>query len=204
MLCRAECYARFGTVLDLPIRTPAEVLPTLLFRDAAVLDIGAGAHKPFEKAVTSTGAAYYSMDTDPHGAFDFRSFDEVRSDLLFDLVLANQVLEHLSPEKAFEMTHEIFGKLRPGGTMLATVPNAAHPVRQRDFTHKTPWSANDLYSLLAVSGFTVAALYRYNKTPLTKNPIKRWIVKTVCTEFRVDWCDSIMAVAAKDSKRGAE
>lgn len=195
---RAECFAKFGNVLDIPIRAPMDVLPTLLFSGAAVLDIGAGAHKPFEKAITSAAAGYYSMDTDPQGTFDFQSFQDMTSDLLLDVILANQVIEHLTPEQAFEMAQAAFSHLKHGGVIMATVPNAAHPVRQRDFTHKTPWPANDLYSLLTFCGFAVSALYRYNKTPMTKNPIKRWIVETVCTEFRVDWCDSIMAVATKE------
>jgi hypothetical protein len=44
-------------------------------------------------------------------------------------------------------------------------------------------------------GFEVAKLTRYNKFPLTSDPLKRWIVDLVCKEFRMDWCDSIMAVA---------
>jgi hypothetical protein len=38
---------------------------------------------------------------------------------------------------------------------------------------------------------------RYNKHPLTTDPLKRWIVETVCQEFRIDWCDSIIIVGAK-------
>jgi len=197
MKWRAECHRRFGSILELPFRAPQEELPGLLHTTARVLDVGAGAHMPFRPAVTRITDFYFSMDTDPEGAFDFRSFDDVPDDFRFDLVIANQVLEHLHVDDAFAMVSSAYEKLATGGRMLATVPNAAHPVRQRDCTHVTPWPANDLYSLLRSAGLEILSLARYNKFPLTGNPLKRWIITTVCREFRMDWCDSIMIVGGK-------
>ncbi len=198
MRWRAECHRTFGSVLDLPIRAPEEELGGLLREGARVLDVGAGAHKPFQPAITRVTTSYFSLDTDPEGTFDFPSFEEIPADLNFDLIVANQVLEHLNVDEAFSMVRSTFDRLRDGGRFLATVPNAAHPVRQRDCTHVTPWSANDLYSLLRSAGFKILALARYNKFPLGRGVLTRLIVRTVCREFRVDWCDSIMILGKRD------
>ncbi|MBI4966317.1 MAG: class I SAM-dependent methyltransferase [Desulfomonile tiedjei] len=199
MSWRSECWQRFGNVLDFPIRSPHEELPGLLAAQKRVLDVGAGAHMPFRGAVLRAAAVYYSLDTDPEGEFDFRSFGEISEDLSFDLVIANQVLEHMSVDEAFAVVRSSYEHLGDGASLLATVPNAAHPVRQRDCTHITPWPANDLYSLMRSAGFELVSMTRYNKFPLTKNPLRRWVVQTVCKEFRVDWCDSIMAIGRKRS-----
>jgi hypothetical protein len=197
MSWRGECWQRFGGVLDFPIRSPQEELPGLLRPQKRVLDVGAGAHLPFKESVLKAAAVYYSLDTDPEGNFDFRSFDEIAEDLSFDLVIANQVLEHMAVDDAFAVVRSAYGHLCDGASLIATVPNAAHPVRQRDCTHITPWPANDLYSLMRGAGFEIVAMSRYNKFPLTRNPLRRWVVQTVCREFRVDWCDSIMAIGRK-------
>jgi hypothetical protein len=198
MRWRAECYQRFGSVIDLPLRSPSEVLPELLGNKSKVLDLGAGAHKPFKPLFESLGVTYFSMDIDPDGDFDFHSFPDVPEGMRFDLILANQVLEHVSVDEAFHMVSQAHERLVAGGAILVTVPNAAHPVRQRDCTHVTPWPANDLYSLLRNAGFQIESMARYNKFPLTRRPLKRWIVEVVCHEFRMDWCDSIMAVGRRE------
>jgi hypothetical protein len=197
MKWRTEGFNRFGAVLDMPLLSPHEVLPDLLEAGGKVLDVEAGAHKPFRSIVEKSGATYYSMDTDPDGEFDFRSFADVPEESIFDLIMANQVLEHVSVDDAFSMVSQAHDRLSSGGRLAVTVPNTSHPVRQRDCTHITPWPANDLYSLLRSAGFEVESMTRYNKFPLTDHPLKRWIVEVVCREFRMDWCDSIMSIAKR-------
>lgn len=194
---RTECFKRFGPIHDLPVRSVEDQMTGLLSPHSRVLDVGAGAHKPFRKFFAQTTDTYSCLDTDPAGDFDFHSFVEIPPDRVFDLVLANQVLEHMSIDDAFDTVDAVYAHLEVGGHFVATVPNAAHPVRQRDPTHLTPWPANDLYSLLRSAGFEVVAMARFNKFPLTADPLKRWVVETVCHEFRVDWCDSVMATGTK-------
>jgi hypothetical protein len=199
MKWRTECHKRFGPVQDFPLRSVNDELGKLLRSGSSVLDVGAGAHKPFRSFFLRATDRYYTLDTDPEGDFDFRSFEDVSQTVRFDLILANQVLEHLAVDDAFSLVRSAFDRLNPSGRLVATVPNTAHPVRQRDCTHITAWPANDLYSLLRSAGFQVESMARYNKTPLTSNPIRRWLVGVVCREFRVDWCDSIMAVGLRES-----
>jgi hypothetical protein len=197
MKWRTECFQRFGPIHDLPVRSVEDQMTGLLFPHTRVLDVGAGAHKPFRKFFAEKTDTYFSLDTDPAGDFDFHSFREIPADQKFDLVLANQVLEHMLIDDAVDTVDAVFAHLEVGGHFVATVPNAAHPVRQRDPTHLTPWPANDLYSLLRSAGFEVVSMARFNKFPLTTDPLKRWVVETVCQEFRVDWCDSVMATGRK-------
>ena len=197
MKWRSECHSRFGSILDIPVVSYDQELNEILECRTSLLDVGAGAHKPLKALVEKAGVAYSCLDTDPDGVFDYRSFDEIPETTFFDIVIANQVIEHMGVDDAFDYVHNIFLKLKPGGVFMATVPNAAHPVRQRDCTHITPWPSNDLYSLLRSAGFEILKLRRYNKYPMTDDPFKRWIVETVCQEFRMDWCDSILITGRK-------
>lgn len=197
MRWRSECHQRFGSVLDLPLCDVRAEIEAVLAGGKRVLDVGAGAHRPLQGIVTQAGAEYFALDTDPEGDFDFRSFSDVPLGVLFDVVIANQVIEHLAAADAFSLVESVRQVLAGGGRLLATVPNAAHPVRQRDCTHVTAWPMNDLYSLVRSAGLEVERMARYNKTRVTRNPLKRWVVMTACEAFRMDWCDSLMIVGRK-------
>ncbi len=197
MKWRSECHSRFGPISEIPVGSYGQELKEILTGRTRLLDVGAGAHKPLKPIADKYGVAYFCLDTDPDGVFDYRSFSEIPEDVNFDIVIANQVLEHMGVDDSFDYVRNIFMKLTPDGLFFATVPNAAHPVRQRDCTHITPWPSNDLYSLLRSAGFEILKLQRYNKYPITDDPFKRQIVETVCQEFRMDWCDSIMITGRK-------
>lgn len=196
---RSECHERFGKIHDLPLRSPYEELPELLNPDTRVLDIGAGAHKPLQQFLEPHCRQYFSLDNDPAGDFNFRSFDEIPPELKFDLIVGNQLLEHLTIGDSTALLGSAFECLLERGHLLLTVPNAAHPIRQRETTHVTAWLMVDLYSLLRNIGFRVSSLARYNKQPLTVNPIKRLVVNIMSEVYRVDWCDSLMIIGQKAS-----
>jgi len=194
---RSECGQRFGSIHNLPVRNFSTAVGELLKPDIRILDVGAGAHKPFKQVLTQPSQKYFSLDSDPEGNFDFHSFDEISDDVHFDLIVANQVFEHLTIAQTFDMLTATEKHLVSGGILFANVPNTAHPVRQWDPTHITPWPMTDLYSIFRNAGFEVLMMARYNKFPLIHNPIKRFIINTVCEVFRVDWCDSLMIVGQK-------
>jgi hypothetical protein len=195
---RGECQDRFGGILQLPFISPGDEMKRLLRKTVRVLDVGAGVEMPLQRRVEESGAVYFSLDNDTGGTFDFRSFEEVPDDTTFDVVVANQILEHLSISSAMGMMCAIRDHLAPGGSVVATVPNAAHPARQwGDAAHVTAWPAGDIYGLMRESGLNVRSLGRYSRRPLTRNPIKRIIANAVCDVFRVDWCDSLLITAEK-------
>lgn len=195
---RGECHQRFGSILELPVRPIDSVLFELLHPSSKVLDIGAGVAKPLKNSIVQPGQSYFSLDSDPNGDFDFRSFDEMGSELKFDLMVANQILEHLTISETLKMLRSAEKHLSAGGYFFATVPNMAHPVRYwADASHVTAWPLNDLYGIFRNAGMGVYAMVRYNKYVFPRNPLKRLIVNIVCEVFRVDWCDSLIIVGQK-------
>ena len=197
---RAEGFKRYGPIHGIPIVDLRTELRRMADGAKELLDVGAGAHKPLLRILDGHTVAYHSLDTDPAGDFDFHDVSEIPVDLRFDLAVANQILEHVSPDAALEIVRGVADVLVPGGRFAATVPNTSHPVRQWTATHVTAWGVLDLYGLFRLAGLEVEQLARYTKRRLTFRPIRRMIVKTVAREFRVDWCDSILIVARRPAE----
>jgi SAM-dependent methyltransferase len=193
-----ECRNRFGEILDLPVGQPGyREMVRRMKPGARVLDIGAGKDQVL-RGHLKDGQAYATLDVDPDGSFDFRSFDEIPATRRFDVAVANQMLEHLPIRGAEEVVAGALKVLEPGGELVVSVPNTSHPVRYwSDPTHVTPWSLGALYCLLRAAGFEVVDIKRLNKYPLTRNPLKRWLIGAVCTTFRVDWCDTLLMIGRK-------
>jgi predicted SAM-dependent methyltransferase len=194
---RVECAERFGEVLDFPMSGPFQSCLKYC-KKGKVLDVGAGVEKSAKKWLNLDGDRYFSLDSDPAGQFDYHDFDDIPGDARFSLVIMNQFLEHLTIDDAHAMLRRAFACLESGGALVASVPNAHHPVRYHaDVTHVTNWPYNDLYGLFRHVGFEVVQLARSNKRRWPGNWLKRWIVRTVCEEIRVDWCDTLIIEAKR-------
>ena len=77
---------------------------------------------------------------------------------MFDLIVCNDVLEHLSTDRGIELCRLALGALKPRGRLIVKVPNMACPVtgcrcRFIDFTHKTGYTDHSLKALLTTAGF---------------------------------------------------
>jgi SAM-dependent methyltransferase len=194
---RGEGFKRFGAIHAVPIVDLRTELRRMAGGTAKVLDVGAGAHKPLLRILDGFEVDYHSLDTDPAGDFDFHDVADIPAELRFELAVANQILEHVTPDMALEIVRGVGEVLAPGGRFAATVPNTSHPIRQWNATHVTAWPVLDLYGLFRLAGLEVEQVARYTKRPLTRRPLRRLIVKTVAREYRVDWCDSILVVGRR-------
>jgi hypothetical protein len=194
---RGECGERFGSILQIPIASsPYAEFQKLLQPNSRVLDLGAGVEKPIKNYLK--GQRYFSLDNDPNGQFDYRSVDDIPAGQEFDIAVANQLFEHISLTVGYELMSGVYRHTANGGYFLATVPSVSHPVRYwGDATHIQHWPLGDFYGLFRTAGFEVYKIARYNKSPLPRNPLKRYIIRTVSESFRMDWCDSLMIVGKK-------
>jgi len=196
---RGECGKRFGKIKDLKIVNPHKVLQDIVENtQGLVLDFGCGIDKVHRKAYGIPSNRYFSMDNDPDGDFDYHFIEDIPKEQQFDLVIMNQVIEHIPFEDCMKMMAHLSEFINGGGNIFITVPNVQHPVRYwGDLDHVTPWTYEDIYGLFKNIGYEVEQLARFNKHRLPINPVKRYIIKTVCDVFRVDWCDSIMGLGKK-------
>ena len=75
----------------------------------------------------------------------------------FDFVSALNLLEHLSKDKLLAVMIECRRVLKPGGTLVAMVPNAVSPfgglTRHWDITHEWAFTPNNFRQLAALVGF---------------------------------------------------
>lgn len=194
-----ECHERFGSVFDLPIIKNPYVEIKQHYLSGNVLDVGAGKTKPLLQFLESTmkGGSYYSMDTDQQGDFTYSKIEDIPSSTSFDLIVANQIFEHLSVNSSLAMIRDLSRLLSSGGKIIATVPNIAHPNRQHsNITHITPWGYNSLYMLFRHAGLSVLKIARYSKRH-PKGIIEKTLSRYIARIYRMDWCDSIIIVAER-------
>ena len=70
----------------------------------------------------------------------------------YGLVLAMDVIEHMSQQEQLALTRAVYGALVPGGRLICSVPNANSTVatraRYNDFTHQSSFTESSLDFLL--------------------------------------------------------
>jgi SAM-dependent methyltransferase len=75
----------------------------------------------------------------------------------FNLVIALDLVEHLTREEALRFLDLCLGALRPGGRLVLQTPNADSPFglqhRYNDITHEWAYNVNQLERLLGRAGF---------------------------------------------------
>src|SRR5262249_7863999 len=121
------------------------------------LDVGCGA-QPY-RTLVRPGAIYRAIDyAGAEGHFGYRTSDTIYyegdrwpvADEAVDTVLCTETLEHVPEPPAF--LAEAFRCLKPGGSMLLTVPFAARwHYKPHDYWRFTP---SGLERLLSMSGFS--------------------------------------------------
>lgn len=76
----------------------------------------------------------------------------------FSAVTATDFFEHLTRAELLDLMPRIRTALRPGGVLVARVPNAVSPFggnyRHGDFTHESWFTARSVRQLMAVTGFS--------------------------------------------------
>jgi SAM-dependent methyltransferase len=93
----------------------------------------------------------------------YRSLDqvlEVEAEKSFDLVVAFDVIEHLSPDEAVEMLRKMHRLVKEGtGLLLARFPNGdspfSLPFQNGDYTHRTAVGAGMIKQMLGNSGWKI-------------------------------------------------
>ena len=93
----------------------------------------------------------------------------------YDLILMFHVLEHVPKQEVLPLLVAVRAALRPGGKLVAEVPNIAHPLtgpyhRYHDFTHTVGFTDQSLGFVLRTAGFANVSVYpcKISRSSLTR------------------------------------
>lgn len=110
----------------------------------------------------------------------------------FDLIVMNDVIEHLSKEEVMQALEGIKKNLVNGRTLIIKSSNAANPImglssRYMDFTRDIIFTEESLSQVLTVSGFRDVKIYPHNIYVFPHNPLNyvaKFTSKLLCLLFR--------------------
>ena len=94
----------------------------------------------------------------------------------YDMIIMNEVLEHINKEQIIPLIKLIYSSLSKGGIFIAYVPNMENPftiyTRYNDFTHTIGYTQNSLTMVLKLGGFSDIVV---KPTTSKKRTIKKYI-----------------------------
>jgi 2-polyprenyl-3-methyl-5-hydroxy-6-metoxy-1,4-benzoquinol methylase len=197
---RRAAAARFGPLFRLPVRTRIHrEAARVLGHGASVLDVGAGDRRVRDRlAALVPDLRYASLDPDPAGGHDHASLEGAAE--AYDAILLLEVLEHLPLGDGLALLRRLHERLRPGGLLVASTPNVAHPwAYLRDATHVTPYAHDELAGVLALAGFEVESLFRLYHAPWLRSVLRRVLAAPVHRLLGVDFAPGVGALARPDN-----
>lgn len=195
--CRAPFQVRWPSVFDL--RLCADHYEPAVGRAIPVrslLDVGA-TDRLHESKVRAQwpGVDYRSLDIDRTNAHDYHDFADVEAQ--FDLVTLLEVVEHVPPDVAVELLAQCFRVCRPGGYVLASVPNVYTPGIQLEWTHLAALHYMDIAGLVAWSGFEVVDLARVYSAGWRQRFVHSRLLHLLHRALAVDYAQSIVVLGQK-------
>jgi len=142
-----------------------------------VLDLGSGLGETCylcesERAATVTGVNLSQEEIDFARKYvdarfvcqDIEEFLQTSASDRFDRIFALNILEHLDKDKLARVLDHAQHVLRPGGTLVAMVPNATSPfgcmTRYWDITHFNAFTPSSFRQLAKLCGFSTKVEFR--------------------------------------------
>jgi len=103
------------------------------------------------------------VDT-PFVCMDIQHWLRTQPDESIDVIFALNILEHLSKDVLVDVLESAFRCLRPGGKLVAMVPNATSPfggmTRYWDFTHHEAFTPSSVRQVARLIGFSHEVEFR--------------------------------------------
>jgi 2-polyprenyl-3-methyl-5-hydroxy-6-metoxy-1,4-benzoquinol methylase len=179
----------------------SEALANLVPASARILDYGCGTGD-IAAALAARGYRVDARDSSPamvekastlHPGSGVRfavvgtaNADTVLNDETFDAVICSSVLEYLRDLP--ECLRLLSAALKPGGYLLATVPNIDHPARRHEAMHRALMSIAPLRSLVRMTPWGPSFELQW----LSRNrmPVSTWIDLFHAAQFGSVWQDS--------------
>lgn len=172
-------------------------------KNPKILDIGAG-QKCLKEAlkIRHIDADYHSMDvTGASGEeYDFYDIESIVGQ--YDLIVMQEVIEHLPLETGLEYLRKAYELLSPKGFLVVTVPNMFRPVQFfTGFSHITHYPLPDLYAILRSIGFRGQAILRRVEIRPAGLSIKQSVVlqirKFLYRLMGFDWAHGVLCMIGK-------
>jgi len=201
---RREIQRNFPDFWDLAVRKKhLDVILEEIKDGDKILDIGSSARELRRRLVDISGRdiSYKSMDIDRETKQDYYSLDEIKE--RFNVVFLFEVIEHLTFENGVQLLDSIHDLLLPGGKLILTTPNAFHPNRYWEYSHKVSYRYDEIGGILISLGFRVKSIYRIYNDAFLRRLFRIWFAAPVHKYFSVDFAKSILIVAIKSDQGAA-
>lgn len=195
---RREIQRKFPDFWDLKVRKKhLEVILEEIKDGDSILDIGSSTRNLRNRLIDEHGKniSYKSMDIDRETEQDFYSIEEINE--RFDVIFLFEVIEHLTFEDGLHLIERIHELLVPGGKLIITTPNAFHPNRYWEYSHKVTYRYDEIGSILVSLGFEITSIYRIYNDAFFRRLFRLWIAAPLHKYLCVDFAKSILLVAMK-------
>ncbi len=196
---RREIQRNFPDFWDLKVRKKhLEVILEEMKDGDKILDIGSSTRELRHALLDICGRAisYKSMDIDRQTKQDYYSLAEIREK--FNVIFLFEVIEHLTFEDGVQLLSTIYNMLLPGGKLIMTTPNAFHPNRYWEYSHKVSYRYDEIGGILISLGFKVKRIFRVYNDAFFRRLFRLWIAAPLHKYFSVDFAKSILLVALKE------
>ncbi len=195
---RREIQRQFPDFWDLAVRKKHIDIVLDEVRDGdSILDIGSSTRELRQRLIDACGrtVAYKSMDIDRETKQDFYSIDDIKE--RFNVVFLFEVIEHLSFEDGLQLLSSIHDLLLPDGKLILTTPNAFHPNRYWEYSHKVTYRYDEIGGILISLGFKVKSIFRIYNDAFFRRLFRLWVAAPLHKYLCVDFAKSILVVATR-------